>query len=148
MSAMSERLRKAREAAGYENAVDAARAFNWVKSTYHGHENGDRPISKAAAERYAAAFKIDPLLLLYEKPQKAVAKAAAQGGSLDVERLIFIVGYLLHWRGMPEIEADNLARAVIEYVCKPQDHDGSPVDRKEARTEARTLMRLFSTVRH
>lgn len=53
-----ERLRQARERASYVRASDAARAFGWPVSTYLGHENGSRGLTKDAAERYARAFKV------------------------------------------------------------------------------------------
>jgi transcriptional regulator with XRE-family HTH domain len=53
-----ERLRHARERAGYVRGTDAARAFGWPLSTYLGHENGSRGITKEAAERYAKALKV------------------------------------------------------------------------------------------
>ena len=53
-----ERLRKAREAAGYRSASDAARAMGVPVPTYVGHENGSRKLTSAAAMRYADAFGV------------------------------------------------------------------------------------------
>lgn len=53
------RLKLARERHGaYKTPTDAARAFGWKVSTYLGHENGDRNPSRAAAKRYARAYKV------------------------------------------------------------------------------------------
>lgn len=52
-----ERLRKARIEAGFENAVDAARAYGWNEATYRSHENGVRGLLRRPAERYAKAFR-------------------------------------------------------------------------------------------
>src|SRR5579872_4732010 len=53
------RLRWAREHHGvYKRPVDASRAFGWIESTYHGHENGDRRPSRSAAKRYARAYGV------------------------------------------------------------------------------------------
>jgi phage repressor protein C with HTH and peptisase S24 domain len=52
-----ERLRIARQNAGFDNATDAARAFGWNENTYRSHENGERGLRLAIAERYAEAFE-------------------------------------------------------------------------------------------
>lgn len=62
-----ERLAHARSQAGYSKATDAARAFGWNENTYRSHENGTRDISKAAAQKYGKAYKVDPSWLLFGK---------------------------------------------------------------------------------
>jgi phage repressor protein C with HTH and peptisase S24 domain len=52
-----QRLRFAREQAGYARASDAARAIGVGEPTYLGHENGSRGLSRAAA-RYARFFHV------------------------------------------------------------------------------------------
>lgn len=52
-----DRLRKARIAAGYAEAVDAARAFGWNEHTYKSHENGARGIKLHVARKYAQRLK-------------------------------------------------------------------------------------------
>ena len=53
------RLQWARRQHGkYSNPTDAARAFGWTVSTYLGHENGDRNPSRAAAKKYAKAYRV------------------------------------------------------------------------------------------
>jgi len=55
----AERLRWARQQHGqYSTPTDAAKAFGWTVSTYLGHENGDRNPSRAAAKRYARAYRV------------------------------------------------------------------------------------------
>lgn len=55
----AKRLQWARRQHGkYGNPTNAARAFGWTVSTYLGHENGDRNPSRAAAMRYAKAYKV------------------------------------------------------------------------------------------
>ena len=138
------RLREARIASGYRTAAEAARVHRWPLPTYYGHENGDRPISKAAAERYAAAYRIEVTSLLYEVPPRP----GRRGESLDVERLTLMVAYLLQWRGLPEDEAEILARGVTEFACKPPTPgEGSP-DRDTARIEARAVVRMLSLASH
>jgi phage repressor protein C with HTH and peptisase S24 domain len=52
-----QRLRFAREQAGYPRASDAARAMGVEEPTYLGHENGSRGLSRAAA-RYSRFFHV------------------------------------------------------------------------------------------
>src|SRR5690348_18129879 len=52
-----QRLRRAREHAGFMRASDAARAMGIEEPTYLGHENGSRGLSRAAA-RYARFFRV------------------------------------------------------------------------------------------
>jgi len=53
-----DRLRQAREAAGYETAADAARAMGTPYSTYAAHENGQNDISRKSARIYSQAFNV------------------------------------------------------------------------------------------
>ncbi len=48
----------ARRRKGFEHTTDATRAYGWVGSTYISHENGNRGISRQAAERYARAYGV------------------------------------------------------------------------------------------
>lgn len=61
---MSDRLRAAREKAGFATAVEAARRFGWLETTYRHHENGTRNFPKYKAMQYAKAFKVSPEWLL------------------------------------------------------------------------------------
>jgi phage repressor protein C with HTH and peptisase S24 domain len=75
---VADRLKQAREAAGFENAVDAVRRFGWTQSTYLGHENGSRGVTAGAAARYGLAFKVPPEWILF-------------GGDLDERDLALLV---------------------------------------------------------
>jgi phage repressor protein C with HTH and peptisase S24 domain len=57
LEAPHQRLRLAREHAGFARASDAARAMGVGEPTYLGHENGSRGLSRAAA-RYARFFRV------------------------------------------------------------------------------------------
>lgn len=61
---MHERLKKAREQAGYKTAAEAVRRFGWNLSTYRSHENGQRNIPRETAPDYARAFRVSPEWLL------------------------------------------------------------------------------------
>ena len=65
MTEESNRLRQARELAGFTSAADAARRLGMDYPTYAGHENGARGFNKDQAARYARAFRINILWLLY-----------------------------------------------------------------------------------
>ena len=64
MSAESDRLKAAREAAGIPSAAAAADRFGWKQPTYFAHENGSRGF-KGVAETYARAFRTTPEWLLF-----------------------------------------------------------------------------------
>jgi len=50
------RLKRAREAAGYKSAGEAARALGVARATYAQHESGRRQFGPAKAEQYATFF--------------------------------------------------------------------------------------------
>lgn len=56
--AVGARLKKAREAAEFESAADAAKFLGVPEPTYASHENGSRGITARRAQQYASAFKI------------------------------------------------------------------------------------------
>jgi phage repressor protein C with HTH and peptisase S24 domain len=68
MDETNERLRKARDDAGFKSAMSAAKRFGWTPSTYASHENGQTPVPRKAAEVYAKAFKVSPAWLLNVEP--------------------------------------------------------------------------------
>lgn len=61
---MSDRLRLARENAGFNSARSAALAIGVNPSTYGAHENGQNNFKTKDAEFYAAAFKVSAAWLL------------------------------------------------------------------------------------
>lgn len=65
-----ERLRKARQDSGYENAREAADALGVNYTTYGQHENGTRNIPAKAAEKYSRKFKVSLDWLLTGRPSK------------------------------------------------------------------------------
>jgi hypothetical protein len=121
---MGDRLRTARIAAGYATGTAAAEAFGWKPSTYLGHENGDRELSKAAARRYGTALKVDPAYLLWNTPN---AKAAA----LDPERMAHVIGALVQ-RLRKDISAEDaglMAQAAIVRARQPENPQDEPLGR-------------------
>ncbi len=62
------RLQEARSSAGFDSPSDAARALQHRgvnKNTLISHENGNRPISRKAAELYGQVFGVDPGWILF-----------------------------------------------------------------------------------
>jgi SOS-response transcriptional repressor LexA len=70
---VSERLRRAREAAGHETARAAADAIGIPTATYTQHENGIRGLPAGKARLYAHAFAVTPEWLLYGRGEAAVS---------------------------------------------------------------------------
>lgn len=65
METPAERLKTARERAGFADAKSAAKAFGWSYEAYKKHESGDNGLRPTVAEKYAAAFNVAPEWLLY-----------------------------------------------------------------------------------
>jgi SOS-response transcriptional repressor LexA len=53
-----DRLRKAREKAGFDSPKAASDFHGWSEHTYKSHENGNRGIKPIVAKKYADAFKV------------------------------------------------------------------------------------------
>lgn len=64
MSEKHERLRQAREKAGYRYASEAANALGITASTYRAHENGQNDFGMEEAAIYAKKFNVDPIWLV------------------------------------------------------------------------------------
>lgn len=90
MTEPHERLQKARAEAGYLTAVAAAEAMGVNPQTYHGHENGNRGLGRAAA-RYAAFFHVSLDWLVNGKGQPRRPKTAPEG---QRTALVPLVGYV------------------------------------------------------
>ncbi|ACB97373.1 transcriptional regulator, XRE family (plasmid) [Beijerinckia indica subsp. indica ATCC 9039] len=74
------RLRRARKNAGFPSATEAARAFGWNANTYRSHENGERGVRMAMAERYAKAFRVSVPWLLTGMPHPDARCVACLAG--------------------------------------------------------------------
>src|SRR5690349_962116 len=73
----NQRLRRAREQAGFARASDAARAMGVEEPTYLGHENGSRGLSRAAP-RYARFFGVSLDWLIDGRAELAAAVSAVE----------------------------------------------------------------------
>ena len=92
MIGISERLRHAREQAGFASASSAASRYQWVGSTYIGHENGNRGIKDATVGTYAHAFNVSVEWLRYgtgngpgktPKPDKPIPVSGFSDGDIS-----------------------------------------------------------------
>lgn len=61
---MHDRLREARERAGYQSTAEAARALGMRASTYAAHENGQNKFKADKAAEYGRKFGVKPAWLL------------------------------------------------------------------------------------
>ncbi|MCW2315127.1 hypothetical protein SAMN06265338_1084 [Rhodoblastus acidophilus] len=90
-----DRLKKAREDAGYETATDAAKAMGVKVPTYTHHENGTAGLSRAG-ERYARFFRVSLEWLLTgrgemrpsaEHPTRSIPMYGVVGAGAAVEMI-------------------------------------------------------------
>jgi len=147
-----ERLRAAREEAGYASARSAALANGWPESSNRAHEGGTRTIGQDDAERYARRFrqkgaKVTGQSILYGAEPEMISepKAAPEGeqalsdSQTRVVRLVFQA--FLEW-GMtdPTLRVRlsetayqaALARSAAEYAQGRKVHQLIPDDDDEA----------------
>ncbi|WP_168212947.1 MULTISPECIES: S24 family peptidase [unclassified Bradyrhizobium] len=116
MDTMGERLRYAREKAGFPSAMAAAKRFGWPTSTYAAHENGQNLIPVDTVKIYARTFKVSAGWLLAREGEVnrsnmvKVAGLVGAGGTIDTS-----VENLGH-EGLDEIELPfSLPEEAIAY---------------------------------
>lgn len=82
-SAIGERLKRARELAGFSTATDAAETFGWKAPTYLAHENGTRGTPLDKVRTYADRFRVDFNWLATGKgqPRGGVAPRGLEDGA-------------------------------------------------------------------
>jgi phosphopantothenoylcysteine decarboxylase/phosphopantothenate--cysteine ligase len=95
-TAKSERLRLAREEAGFGSAADAARALRVNYQTYVAHERGNRGFGDDEAVRYAEAFGVAPAWLILGQDSNPVPSEPPRPGILpgafSGKRILLIIG--------------------------------------------------------
>jgi hypothetical protein len=117
--ATAERLRAVRRDAGYRTGSDAARAFGWVVGTYLSHENGNRGLDLETVDRYAAAFRVDPAVILRGAAARAAPAPAARATEparprLDESRLAELIqSALVVYANMPGSAAAQVAASLL-----------------------------------
>ncbi|WP_063292053.1 XRE family transcriptional regulator [Pseudovibrio sp. Ad5] len=79
---LKDRLKIAREKAGFASAADAADALGIKVPTYTHHENGTRKPKADAIERYARFFGVTPTWLLFGKGNNETESTASTPSQL------------------------------------------------------------------
>lgn len=105
MSAPNERLKLARETAGYASASAAADRFGWKQQTYLAHENGSRGYPKGKAEVYAKAFKVGLEWLISGKGEMKGGKTVPLVGFVGAGGGIIPVDDHAQGQGLAEVDA-------------------------------------------
>ncbi|WP_049732905.1 LexA family transcriptional regulator [Rhizobium ecuadorense] len=94
MKKPKDRLQEARAAAGFDSPTEAASAFprEINKNTLISHENGNRDLSRKAAEKYAALFNVDAGWLLYGSEPSLNVNETSEGILRDLELPNAVIG--------------------------------------------------------
>lgn len=80
---MADRLKAAREKAGYATAKEAAEAMGAKIPTFIQHENGTRNFPRDTATRYARFFRTTPEWLLYGRGKEEGSGNLPTTGELE-----------------------------------------------------------------
>lgn len=125
MKTVAERLRWARERAGYADAADAIARLGLTGSTYYGHENGDRTPRTPKLKEYAHIFNVPFVWLLEggtEPKELTNALPVSENASEPVERQIYASAPLLPVYGLatggPTGHADFNGE-VVDRIARP-----------------------------
>lgn len=133
MSERHERLRKARENAGFKYGSDAATALGVNPSTYRAHENGQNDFGPDEAAIYAKKYGVDPLWLMGVAPNGEVAppppaqtpdspNASLAGSVIGVGRLIPVYGQAV---GGVDGEFEMNGNTLYEVMAPPVISDAT-----------------------
>lgn len=90
---MHERLKEAREKAGFESARSAAEAFGIAASTYAAHENGTRVPSLDDIEKYARRLRTTPEWLAFNKSGGIQEPIRIENGEPAPEDMALVPAY-------------------------------------------------------
>lgn len=87
-----QRLKQAREKAGFKTAQDAIDRFRWKYPTYSAHENGTRTPGPDAIAKYAKAFESDPAWIQFgtDPVQRRSEKSPKYGQGFSESEAEFI----------------------------------------------------------
>ena len=93
MTAVSDRLKRAREQAGYSTATAFAETNNIVTATYRSHENGARGVGVDDIERYAQLLAVSPAWIAFGTGEMSQDDIASRLSRLEssvsrIERLL------------------------------------------------------------
>ena len=154
METPNERLKKAREKAGYASARAAAEALGMKESTYMGHENGHRGFPAKQAPKYARKFKVTEEWLLFGKGATDDADPLPSAEVLEQmvrEALETEVTLSTPLADLPRVLGSNLRTQLEQFVSAPgvvdfwgeklarnKDAQSRPATRRDAEEESRT----------
>jgi phage repressor protein C with HTH and peptisase S24 domain len=133
MGESNERLRSAREKAGFKSARAAALRYGWTVSTYASHENGQTPVPQKAAETYAPKFRTTAAWILTGEGSLAAKNIARVMGMIGAGGEITPEYEQVPADGLSEIEApfplpdDAIAFQVEGNSMWPRYDDGDVV---------------------
>ena len=85
---MSERLRTARLAAGFQSAAQAARHYGWNLAAYRHHENGTSGFKSSRAVEYSEAFGVPVVWLLSGKGETDLLETKMSVSNADTPGLV------------------------------------------------------------
>lgn len=141
MNTLNERLRTARERAGYETISNAAKAFGWTYSTYAGHENGHRGTKPADIEKYAKAFGVTAQWLLSGGPSGDFPTTPHPAAGLQVQATGFAESTVAQYHP----SSDTLRRKMIE-VARAMSPTSNQITFYEIQRDQPSLMLLSGDV--
>ena len=84
----AQRLRSARQAAGYSSASKAAAAIGVGLSTYTAHENGQNAFTVEQAESYARSFNVSPAWLFFGETARTAPTVIALARMLQTKGIL------------------------------------------------------------
>lgn len=146
----NDRLKLARENAGYDTASEAARRFGWAVPTYLAHENSARGLRPKVAAKYAKAFNVSVAWLLYEEGEpnfKNARQRPIMSSKIEYDRANLLEVIEASFQCLEEIDRDD-ARAFAEVVLElAERRQAAPSTRHPAdlvRNLALSASRIFS----
>jgi transcriptional regulator with XRE-family HTH domain len=151
---LHERLKQAREMAGYDTASAAARRFGFTIPAYLAHENGSRGVRQNVAKEYAKAFGVSHSWLLFEEGQpnfRGAGHRATLSQRIECDRELLQEAITAAFQCISDIDADEsreFAQAVIETVERRQAAQTSARPMDLVRALALSAARLFSRPKH
>jgi phage repressor protein C with HTH and peptisase S24 domain len=144
-----DRLKRSREAAGYESAAEFARRYELGEATYRHHENGTRGFNLPTAQSYARKLNIDAYWLMTGRlPRGAGAATVPVVGYVGAGAEIYSMDDHHKGGGLDEVPAppgssgNEVALVVRGDSMYPAYHDGDTIYYNEhADTEDKLLGR-------
>jgi hypothetical protein len=145
---LHERLKQAREMAGYDTASAAARRFGFTLPAYLAHENGSRGVRQNVARKYSRAFGVSLQWLLFEEGEPNFkAQPARVPQRIECDRALLEEAITAAFQCIADIDPDEsraFAEAVIEVVEGNQAAPPTARSMDLVRALALSAPRLFS----